>query len=81
MLAASRASSSGAALGPWVAGALYDRSGNYVTAFYLGIAAERDLGCGDSASLAPYGAPSPAGHQADENTPSASLARRSLPAE
>jgi MFS family permease len=35
----SLASSSGAALGPWVAGALYDRSGNYVTAFYLGIAA------------------------------------------
>jgi MFS family permease len=35
----SLASSSGAALGPWVAGALYDRTGTYVTAFYLGIAA------------------------------------------
>ena len=35
----SLASSSGAALGPWVAGALYDRSGSYVMAFYLGIAA------------------------------------------
>jgi MFS family permease len=35
----SLASSSGAALGPWVAGVLYDRSGSYVTAFSLGIAA------------------------------------------
>jgi MFS family permease len=35
----SLASSTGAALGPWVAGALYDRSGTYVTAFYCGIAA------------------------------------------
>jgi MFS family permease len=35
----SLASSSGAALGPWVAGALYDRTGSYAAAFYLGIAA------------------------------------------
>ena len=29
----------GAGLGPWVAGALYDRTGNYVLAFWLAIAA------------------------------------------
>ena len=28
-----------AALGPWVAGALYDRTGTSIPAFYLGIAA------------------------------------------
>jgi MFS family permease len=35
----SLASSTGAALGPWVAGALYDRTGNYVAAFSVAIAA------------------------------------------
>jgi MFS family permease len=35
----SLASSSGAALGPWVAGALYDRTGTYTSAFCLAIAA------------------------------------------
>ncbi len=35
----SLASSTGAALGPWVAGALYDRTGSCVAAFYVAIAA------------------------------------------
>jgi MFS family permease len=35
----SLSSSIGAALGPWAAGALYDRTGSYTSAFYLAIAA------------------------------------------
>ena len=35
----SLASSSGAALGPWVAGALYDRTGSYTSTFVIAIAA------------------------------------------
>jgi len=35
----SLASSSGAALGPWAAGALHDRTGDYAAAFWLAMAA------------------------------------------
>jgi MFS family permease len=35
----SLSSTVGAALGPWIAGALYDSTGSYTSAFYLGIAA------------------------------------------